>query len=272
MNQSVPEIDTSGFVRATLESYAARDGTAIPAFVMRPKQCATAACPVIVDFHGGPEGQYAGGFSGTAQLFVDAGFIHVAPNVRGSDGYGKTWVAADDAGKRLQIITDIEDAATWARKTFAVAGVTPKVGIFGGSYGGYSTLIGMTMFAGAYDAGVSIVGIANLLTLLEQHCAPYRRILRISEYGDPEKDKAVLEKLSPTSYIDQVKAPLLLLQGATDPRVPAGEAIAMYEAASKKGVAVELMIFADEGHGASKRSNRVIMLGNAVRFFEQYLK
>lgn len=269
--QSIPEIDTATFVGAKLESYPARDGTAIPAFVRRPKQCIDQLCPVIVEFHGGPEGQYVGGFNGAAQLFVDAGFVHVAPNVRGSDGYGKTYLAADDAAKRLDIITDIEDAAIWARKTFAVGGQAPKVGIYGGSYGGYSTLVGMTMFAGAYDAGVSVVGISNLITFLN-NTAPYRRVLRISEYGDPEKDHDALAKLSPSTYIDRVRAPLLILQGANDPRVPVGEAVSMYDAMVQKKLPAELMIYADEGHGASKRSNRVSMLGNSIRFFIQHLK
>lgn len=269
--QSIPEIDTASFVAAKLESYPARDGTPIPAFVRRPRQCADAVCPVIVDFHGGPEGQYVGGFNASAQLFVDAGFVHVAPNVRGSDGYGKTYLAADDGPKRLDIITDIEDAGVWARKTFAVGGVEPKVGIYGGSYGGYSTLVGMTMFAGAYDAGVSVVGISNLITFLN-NTAPYRRVLRISEYGDPEKDHEALAKLSPSTYIDRIKAPLLILQGANDPRVPAGEAVSMYDSMLLKKLPAELMIYADEGHGASKRSNRVSMIGNTIRFFTTHLK
>src|SRR5262249_15689283 len=154
--------------------------------------------------------QYMGGFNGGAQLFVDAGFVHVAPNVRGSDGYGKTYLAADDGAKRLSIIPDIEDAGVWARKTFTVGSAVPKVGIYGGSYGGYSTLVGMTMFAGTFDVGVSVVGISNLLTFLN-NTAPYRRILRISEYGDPEKDHDALAKLSPSTYIDRIKGPLLIL-------------------------------------------------------------
>ena len=127
------------------------------------------------------------------------------------------------------MITDIEDAATWARKAFAVGGAAPRVGIYGGSYGGYSALVGMTMFAGAYDAGVSIVGIANLVTFLE-NTAPYRRILRITEYGDPVKDREALVKLSPITYVDRVKAPLLVQQGASDPRVPVGEAVQIHDA------------------------------------------
>jgi dipeptidyl aminopeptidase/acylaminoacyl peptidase len=129
----------------------------------------------------------------------------------------------------------------------------------------------MTMFAGAYDAGVDVVGISNLKTFLV-NTAPYRRVLRISEYGDPVKDADALAKLSPINYVDRVKAPLLILQGATDPRVPAGEAVQIHEAFRKKGIASELMIFPDEGHGAQKRENRVLMIGHAIAFFEKHLK
>ena len=141
----------------------------------------------------------------------------------------------------------------------------------GGSYGGYATLIAMTKFAGAYDAGVSIVGISSLVTFL-QNTAPYRRILRASEYGDLEKDRDALVKLSAVSYIDSLKEPLLLIQGATDPRVPAGESIQMYEAAKRKGVPTGLVIFPDEGHGAQKRENRVLQTGHALLWFDRYLK
>lgn len=267
---SAPEIDLGTFVRATLETYPARDGTRIPMLVRRPANCA-APCPVVVSFHGGPEGQSVPGFSVWAQLFVDAGFIFIEPNVRGSDGYGKTWYHADDGTKRLGIITDIEDCARYVRKSFAAGGKEPKVGILGGSYGGYSTLIGMTMFAGAYDVGVSIVGISNLVTFLT-NTAPYRRVLRTSEYGDLEKDREALIKLSPITYIDRIKAPLLVIQGANDPRVPVGEAVQMHQALERRGLDSPLIIFADEGHGSQKRGNRVQELGHAIRFLQQHLQ
>lgn len=267
---SAPEVNLSLFVRAKLETYPARDGTRIPMLVRRPLKCAE-PCPVIVEFHGGPEGQSTPGFSPIAQLFVDAGFVFVEPNVRGSDGYGKSWYHADDGPKRLNIITDIEDCSTYIRKAWAVGGQVPKVGIFGGSYGGYSSLIGMTMFAGAYDAGVDIVGISNLLTFLN-NTAPYRRALRVNEYGDPEKDKDALVKLSPMTYLDRVKAPLLIIAGANDPRVPVGEAVQMHDALDARGIKSPLIIFPDEGHGAGKRANQVVQFGASLDFFEQTLK
>jgi dipeptidyl aminopeptidase/acylaminoacyl peptidase len=270
---SAPEVDPTRFAAATLESYPARDGTPIPMFVRRPAACAAAAapCPVIVHFHGGPEGQSRPGFSPVWQLFVDAGFVVVEPNVRGSTGYGQAWLDADNGPKRLQVVTDIEDAALFVREAWAKNGTAPKVGVYGGSYGGYSALMGMTRFAGAYDAGVSSVGIANLLTFLE-NTAPYRRQLRISEYGDPVVDRDALVQLSPTSWVQQLKAPLMIIQGANDPRVPVGEALLMHDAARSRGVPVELMIFADEGHGASSRANQALQWGHVLRFFRQHLQ
>jgi protease II len=267
---STPEIDTSKFARAELTSYPAKDGTSIPAFVRVSTSCKKPPCPVIVSFHGGPEGQTLAGFSTRAQLFVDAGFTFFEPNVRGSDGYGKTWLHADDGPKREAVLSDIADAATHVRAKYASGGVAPKVGVYGGSYGGYSTLAAMTIFAGSYDAGVSVVGISSLITFLE-NTAPYRRILRMSEYGDPVKDREALKRLSPIEHIDKLKAPLMVLQGATDPRVPVGEAIQFYEAAKKNGVPAELQIYLDEGHGMRKRSNQVLALGHTLRFFRKHL-
>jgi dipeptidyl aminopeptidase/acylaminoacyl peptidase len=267
---STPEIDTERFSRAELTSYPAHDGTAIPAFVRAPERCKRELCPVVVDFHGGPESQTRAGFELSSQAFVDAGFVMVKPNVRGSDGYGKTWLHADDGPKRLDVITDIEDAAKWARTHFAVGDKKPKVGIFGGSYGGYSVLMGMSRFAGAYDAGVDVVGISDLRTFLK-NTAPYRRILRISEYGDPERDAEALKQLSPMTYVDRVRAPLLIEQGASDPRVPAGEAIQIYEHLIQRNIESGLTIYPDEGHSLQKRQNIVLMLGHAIEFFQRHL-
>lgn len=272
---SAPEIDLSRFSVTKLDSYTARDGTSIPMFIRYPAGCApedapAKPCPVVVEFHGGPEGQATPGFSTYAQMFVDSGFIFAQPNVRGSDGYGRTWLSADDGAKRLDIITDIEDAGRELRKRYTRNGQAPKIAIVGGSYGGYSALIGMTMFAGTYDAGVSLVGISNLRTFL-LNTAPYRRALRISEYGDPEKDKEALEKLSPTTYIERVKGPLLMIQGVDDPRVPAGESIQMQEALQARGVPSSLILIAGEGHGAARRGGQVLMMGHMIRFLEEHL-
>ncbi len=271
---SQPEVRTDKFAKATLEYYTAKDGTQIPMFVRRPAICMNRAlvqpCPVVVHFHGGPEGQSVAGFNIFAQMFVDEGFIFVEPNVRGSDGYGKTWFHLDDGPKRLNVISDIEDAAIFIKQKWAVGGMAPKVGIMGWSYGGYSTLVGMTMFGGTYDAGVALVGMSNLVTFLN-NTAPYRRALRTPEYGDPVNDKDALMKLSPVSYLDRIKTPLMLIQGANDPRVPVGEAIQIHELLEKRKIDSPLIIFADEGHGSDKRSNKVLELGHSVGFMKKHL-
>jgi dipeptidyl aminopeptidase/acylaminoacyl peptidase len=267
---SAPEIDPGRFAPATLESYPARDGTPIPMFVRRPARCANRPCPVVVEFHGGPEGQAHPGWDPGAQLFVDAGFVYVTPNVRGSDGYGKAWLHADNGPKRLQVITDIEDCARFIRDHWGDGGRPPRIGITGASYGGYSTLAGMTMFAGAYDAGVSVVGMSNLATFLN-NTAAYRRALRITEYGDPDKDGDALRRLSPITYIDRVKGPLLIIQGANDPRVPVSEALQMKTALDRRRTGAQLILFGDEGHGSQKRDNRVQEVGHTLQFLTDHL-
>lgn len=268
---SSPEVDLSRFVRSSLETYTTRDGVKIPMFVRRPAQCKNKTCPVIVHFHGGPEGQSYPGFNTLAQLFVDEGFIFVDPNVRGSDGYGKTWLNSDNAAKRLEVITDIEDCAKEIRSKWAFNGETPKIGVMGWSYGGYSTFMAMTRFAGAYDSGVALVGMSDLVSFLN-NTAPYRRKLRATEYGDPEKDKEALIKLSPITYLQQLKSPLMIIQGANDPRVPAGEALQIHKQLRQKGIKSQLILFPDEGHGTQKKENRILEWGHTLNFFKETLK
>jgi protease II len=274
---SSPEVDLASFVPAKLVTYPAKDGTPIPAFVRVPKGCASDEnatsdpCPAIVMFHGGPEGQAKPGFSTYRQIFVNAGYILVEPNVRGSGGYGRKWLDADNGPKRLDVIGDIEDASRYVRAQYARNGKAPKVGVMGGSYGGYATLVAMTMFAGAYDAGVSNVGISNLESFL-RNTAPYRRALRVSEYGDPDRDGEALRKLSPVTYIDRAKGPILIMQGVNDPRVPVGEAVQMHELLAKRGVTAPLMLFGDDGHGAARRSSAAQQIGQTIKFFDEHLK
>jgi len=268
---SSPEIDTKDFVRPTLENYKAKDGTPIPMFVYRPNQCKDKSCPVIVNFHGGPEAQSLPYFNPMAQLIVKEGFIFVKPNVRGSYGYGKKWLHADNGPNRLNVITDIADCAKFIKSEWKKDGNTPKVGIMGGSYGGYSTLVGMTIFSGHYDVGVATVGMGNLVSFLK-NTSPYRRHLRTSEYGDPEKDLEALKKLSPINYIDKISAPLMILHGANDPRVPVGESLQIQKTLEDKKLKSELVIFPDEGHGFRKRKNKALGFGYTLEFFKKHLK
>ena len=272
---SAPEVNLNSFVKSELMNYETRDHVKIPMFVRFPEKCRppqfAARCAVVVHFHGGPEGQSVAGFSVVAQAFVNEGFIFVEPNVRGSDGYGKTWINLDNGPLRENVITDIEDASIWIKNNWKTAEQKSlPVGVMGWSYGGYSTLMAMTRFAGAYDAGVALVGMSNLVSFLN-NTAPYRRALRISEYGDPEKDKEALQRLSPVTYVDRVKSPLMIVQGANDPRVPAGEAIQIQETLAQKKIPSQLILFADEGHGSSKKENQVLEIGHTIEFMKRYL-
>lgn len=273
---SAPEVDLSRFAGSELMHYETRDNVKIPMFVRFPENCKPSAtvkpsCPVVVHFHGGPEGQSDPGFSTMAQAFVNEGFIFVEPNVRGSDGYGKSWLNLDNGPLRENVIGDVEDAAIWIKKNWQNSqGAAPKIGVMGWSYGGYSTLVAMSRFAGAYDAGVALVGMSNLVSFLN-NTAPYRRALRISEYGDPVKDKDALMKLSAVTYVDKVKSPLMIIQGANDPRVPVGEALQIHETLTKKKLGSELIIFADEGHGSSKKENQVLEIGHTIEFMKKHL-
>ncbi len=270
---SAPEVDLKKFAVAKLMNYETRDKIKIPMFVRFPEGCEVSKnCPVVVHFHGGPEGQSEAGFNPMAQVFVNEGFIFVEPNVRGSEGYGKIWLDSDNGIKREKVITDIEDASIWIKNNWKnVKNESPKMGIMGWSYGGYSTLFAMTKYAGSYNAGVALVGMSNLVTFM-QNTAPYRRILRMSEYGNPDTDKDFMMRLSPVTYIDQIRDPLMIIQGANDPRVPAGEAIQMQEALVKKKIKSQLIIFADEGHGSAKKENQVLEIGHMIEFFKTNLK
>lgn len=270
---SAPELDVSSFVPAKLEHFPMRDGSKIPVFVRRSPQCEKALCPVIVDFHGGPEGQAYPGLNPYAQMFVDAGFIFVQPNVRGSEGYGKKSMALDDGPKRLSVITDIADVSHYIRKNWKVNGVAPKIGITGGSYGGYVTFMAATYFAdeNVCDAAAAYVGIVDLVSFLH-HTAPYRRPLRISEYGDPVKDLDVLKKLSPFTHVGKLKIPLFIAHGLNDPRVPIGEAKMMFEAAQAKGVPTELIIFPNGGHGGMNQADTAVNWAHTLRWFEKHLQ
>ncbi|MDA9189614.1 prolyl oligopeptidase family serine peptidase [bacterium] len=265
---SSPEIQTRDFAVPKLEYYQAEDGTSIPMFVRRPKKCIKQSCPVIVNFHGGPESQAQPFFSPYIQLYIDAGYVYVQPNVRGSDGYSKDWLHSDNGAKRLKVISDIRDAGLHIKKYWSYNGVTPKIAVMGGSYGGYSTLVAMTLYAGTYDRGIAIVGMSSLISFLE-NTAAYRRKLRVSEYGDPAKDRDALKALSPIYHLDKIKDPIMIIHGANDPRVPAGEAVQIYQQMEDKGLAGKLILFADEGHGIRKRKNRVLYIGHILEFLKE---
>ncbi len=242
----------------------------IPAFVYKPK-AQEKLLPVIIDIHGGPESQERPYFSSTIQYFVnELGAAVIAPNVRGSAGYGKSYLKLDNAYKREESVKDIGKLLDWIETQ---PDLDPsRVAVIGGSYGGYMVLSSMTHYNDRLRCAVDIVGISNFVTFLE-NTKEYRRDLRRAEYGDernPEM-RAYLEKISPTTNAHKITRPLFVVQGLNDPRVPASEAEQIVDIVRKNGGDVWYMLAKDEGHGFSKKTNRDYYKAAVVLFFEKYL-
>ena len=218
--------------------------------------------------HGGPEGQFRPFFNRHFQYLLLNGYGILAPNVRGSTGYGRAYLEADNYKKRLDSVKDL----AWGVKYLIREGLTTpdRVGVKGASYGGYMTLAAMTEFPDLFAAGIDEVGIANFETFLA-NTAAYRRGVRASEYGAPE-DSLFLRSISPIHKVDRIKGALLVVHGENDPRVPVSEARQILRALKDRGTPVDSLIFADEGHGVSKLPNRLILYRRMVEFFDRYLK
>ena len=248
--------------RTTFPSF---DGLKVPVLVYRPHG-SSGPLPTIVYVHGGPESQETVRFNIAIQFFTNHGFLILAPNVRGSTGYGKTWVHLDDVEKRLDSVHDLEALVRWAvKERLSVYG---SIGIMGGSYGGFMVLSALTEYPDLWAAGVDSVGIANFETFLE-NTAKWRRHLREAEYGSLERDRELFKRISPIHHIERISAPLLIIHGANDPRVPVGEAEQIFSKLKSMGRQVEYVRFEDEGHGISKIRNRV-RANNAIgEFFER---
>jgi len=250
-------LDTERFVEPRLVRYPSKDGVTVPAFLYKPPAAAfPGRRPVVVDWHGGPEGQSRPAFDPALQYWVlEMGFAVLLPNVRGSSGYGKAYLAMDDGPKREQSLADIG-------ATFDFIAGEPdldasRVAVHGGSYGGYMVLASLAFFPGRVRAGVDIVGISSLPTFLENTQA-YRRDLRRAEYGD-ERDpavRAVQERISPLNHVDRIDALLFVQQGKNDPRVPQSEAEQIVQAVRGKGREVWYLLALNEGHGFGKKENR----------------
>jgi len=227
----------------------------IPAFYYRPKAAAAGKVPVVIQIHGGPEAQARPMFSAETQYLVDQlGVAVLVPNVRGSSGYGKSYLQLDNGFKREDSVKDIGALLDWIAKQPELD--AKRVAVYGGSYGGYMVLASMTHYNDRLRAGVDIVGISNFVTFLT-HTESYRRDLRRVEYGDERDAKmnAFLEKISPTANAKNITIPLFVAQGANDPRVPASEAAQIVRTVRGNGGDVWFVEFKDEGHGFRKKPN-----------------
>jgi len=268
-HSSLAGIDPQSFVEPTLIEYPTFDHRMIPAFFYLPQGAKRdRSLPVIIDIHGGPEAQALPSFGRVNQYFLNHGFAVLQPNVRGSTGYGKSYTHLDDVHLRENSVTDIAYAVQWLKGTGYID--PNKIIVMGGSYGGYMVLACLTLYPDLFAAGVDIVGIANFVTFLER-TAPYRRALREAEYGSLEKDRDLLVAISPIHRVDRIRAPLFVIHGANDPRVPIGEAEQIVAAVKQRGGIVEYMRFEDEGHGLAKRENQIAAYTKVVEFLNRYV-
>ena len=255
-------------VTPTVHRFPTPDGEQVPCFryaAVDPDDVLEGACVVIV--HGGPEAEAMQLFSAVHQALVLSGFEVLVPNVRGSAGYGKRWVSLDDLELRLDSVADLGALHEWLPSI----GLDPaRAALWGGSYGGYMVLAGVAMQPDRWAAGVDIVGISSLVTFLENTSA-YRRAYREREYGWLDRDREFLEKASPLTYLDDMVAPLFVIHGANDPRVPLSEARQIKAALDGKGVDCELRVYDDEGHGLANRANRLDAYPAAIEFLVEHL-
>jgi len=242
----------------------------IPAFYYKPDK-GNGPFPVLIDIHGGPEGQYLPYFSSMAQYYVnELGTAVLAPNVRGSAGYGKSYLLLDNGFKREDSVRDIGKLLDWIDKQPELD--SSRIAVIGGSYGGYMVLSTMTHFNDRLACGIEIVGISNFVTFLE-NTKEYRRNLRRQEYGDerdPDMRKFLLQ-ISPTTNVHKITKPMFISQGLNDPRVPASESEQIVKVIRKNGGTVWYLLAKDEGHGFSKKSNRDYYNNAVALFLEMYL-
>lgn len=246
------------------------DGLSVPVFLYRPPgPGAGRKAPVVVWVHGGPEAQFQPSFSPVIQALVARGIAVAAPNVRGSTGYGKRYSHLDDVEKREDSVRDLAEVNRWLRGRPEFDG--DRIAVMGGSYGGYMVLAALTLDPELWAAGVDVVGIANFRTFLEK-TAPYRRAQREAEYGSLERDGALLDRLSPIHRVDRIRAPLFVIHGANDPRVPVAEAEQIVSALERRQHEVVYLRFDDEGHGLSRRENQLAAYSRVLEFFQKKLK
>jgi dipeptidyl aminopeptidase/acylaminoacyl peptidase len=241
------------------------DGERIPVFVYRPADGGDGSAVLVI--HGGPESQSVQQWNPIVAGLVAQGHTVLVPNVRGSTGYGKRWYALDDVRRRLDSVADLAALHDW----LPTIGLDPsRAALYGGSYGGYMVLAGLAFQPERWAAGVDIVGIASLVTFLE-NTSSYRRSHREREYGSLEHDREFLHEASPLTRVDAIHAPLFVIHGANDPRVPLSEAEQLVAALKARDIPCELRVYADEGHGLARQVNQLDAYPPALEFLAKHL-
>lgn len=266
-----PGLEGLGPIETTVASVEAFDGLEIPVHYYLPKasgEVSTARRPTIVFFHGGPAWSAVIAWHPLARFFVGQGYAWVEPNVRGSLGFGRAYELADNRGRRWDVLRDLDSVNRWVKDQ---PWCDPdRVVVLGLSYGGYLTLMALAHQPGLWRAGVDLFGVADLRTLLASTDATVRAALT-NEFGDLEADAALLEALSPLPRAERLAAPLFVYAGQNDPRVPRSESDAIVAAARERGIPVEYMVAADEGHSFTRRSTQLELFSRIARFLEEHL-
>ncbi|WP_238586817.1 S9 family peptidase [Sphingopyxis sp. C-1] len=258
---------TDGFIEPKLIRFRSFDGLQIPAFLYRPEAAeANVRLPVIIDFHGGPEDQARPVYRRDLQYYARSlGAAVIQPNVRGSAGYGKRFMSLDNGSKREDAVRDVGALLDWIASQ---SDLDPKrVIVSGGSYGGYLTLASLIHYPDRLAGGADAYGVSNFITFLES-TAEYRRALRRPEYGD-ERDaemRKFLQAISPLTNVELMQKPLLVMQGANDPRVPRSESDQIVSALRARGIHAPYILFEDEGHGFRKEANQALHIAAQAAF------
>ena len=271
LNQAINPKD---LVTAKVIRYKSFDGVEVPAIYYLPHQASESnKVPAMVWVHGGPGGQTRQGFSSFIQYMVNHGYAVLAVNNRGSSGYGKTFYQMDDLNHGEKDLQDCVEGKNWLATQPEIDG--NKIGIIGGSYGGYMTMAALTYAPEEFDVGVNLFGVTNWIRTLKS-IPPYWESMRKSLYlelGDPfTEDSVRLKRISPLFHTDKVTKPLIVLQGAQDPRVLQVESDEIVAGVRKNGVPVEYVLFDDEGHGFVKKENQIEAYSRVVQFLDKYLK
>jgi dipeptidyl aminopeptidase/acylaminoacyl peptidase len=261
-------VELSTLVRPELVKFNANDGLELSGWLYRPRGHQKPG-PYVISFHGGPEGQERPAFRSDYQALLSQGIGVFAPNVRGSSGFGKAFVNLDNGPLRVNAVKDIESCVDYL--TTSGTADPKRIGIMGGSYGGYMTMAGVTEFPDSFAAGADLFGIVNFATFF-QHTEPWMAAISTIEYGDPVKDADMLARLSPIYKLDRIKAAIMVQHGANDTNVPVIEAQQIVSSLKTRSVPVEYILFPDEGHGFRKTQNRIKSTVAIVEFFAKYLK
>ncbi|MGB7593397.1 MAG: prolyl oligopeptidase family serine peptidase [Terriglobia bacterium] len=264
-------VNTEAFPEAELVRWKTFDGKMISGFLFRPPAKFPGKRPVLIDIHGGPEGQSRPAFLGRDNYYLnELGIALILPNVRGSTGYGKTFTKLDNGFLRQDSYKDINALFDWIPTRPDLD--ADRVAVTGGSYGGHMTLAVSTFYSDRIRCSIDIVGMSNLVTFLE-HTEAYRRDLRRVEYGDERdpKMREFLERIAPMNNLDRIKKPMMVVAGKNDPRVPVSESDQIVAGLKKEGTPVWYLMAKDEGHGYQKKPNQDFLFYADVVFLQQYL-